>query len=654
MNRIINAGRCGKINNYKGDAAIAVKYGRKKKLHPAMAFLLVLAVLFYIPGGAMAVANVEKEENVYILLNNDGSLKNIYVVNAFDLETPGTIMDYGNYDLIRNISSTEELTVSNGQITANAPSGRFYYQGNLSKAELPWLVSISYYLDGKEISAQGLSGADGLMEIQISIRINPKAQGDFSRYYALQTSLTLDAELCKDIKAAGGAIANAGGNKMISFTMLPGNEADYKISAEVSDFHMDGMQINAMPLSMSISMPDTGVFTGRLSELSEGIAGLDNGMQGLNGGAADLKDGANKMNSGMKSMKKGMQQMTESLKALADRNPELVAGSSEILEGFTSILNGLDRFSTAASDLSEMTKGSANIRTGIEGLSLGLAGLKSSFKAYKDNLANNRLDAGKVLQSNAQMISFLSDQINVLKVKLSAETPGSDNHAALQTCIKTYEQMYQLLQGNNAVISADRDFMAQLETGVGSITDGSSVLCDNYIRFDTGIQAVPSMLNGLPQSIAQLKDALAALSGGYEKLHYGIKAYTEGTAEISKGCRSLNEGFSSLAMGSDSLYDGISEFYEGVQQLAKGTGQLRNETSSMDSEIERAIEEILETFTGGDFDTVSFVSPLNTGVKSVQFVMQTQGIEKIKQPVAVKKENVKSNLWKRLLALFGL
>lgn len=68
-------------------------------------------------------------------------------------------------------------------------------------------------------------------------------------------------------------------------------------------------------------------------------------------------------------------------------------------------------------------------------------------------------------------------------------------------------------------------------------------------------------------------------------------------------------------------------FYDATGTLKDGTGQLRNETDGMDTEISDKIDEMLASFTGEDFEAVSFVSDKNTNIESVQFVIQTEAVE---------------------------
>ena len=62
------------------------------------AFLTAVLVITLLPVSVFAAQeNTPKEEVVYINLNADGSVKEINVVNIFDLDKDGQIIDYGKY-----------------------------------------------------------------------------------------------------------------------------------------------------------------------------------------------------------------------------------------------------------------------------------------------------------------------------------------------------------------------------------------------------------------------------------------------------------------------------------------------------------------------------------------------------------------------------
>lgn len=460
---------------------------------------LLIVMMLSLPVSAAQVDNsIVKEENIYASLESDGSLENAYVVNCFILEKPGRIEDYGEYETVVNLTTTEALQANEGKVSTNAPAGRFYYQGNISNIELPWLIKIKYLLEGKEVDAAELSGAEGSLQIQIEIRKNPNGQGSFADHYTVQTTITLDGGLCSEIEAKGAAIANAGGNKVISFTMLPGGEADYTISAIVSDFKMEGIQISALPVSMNIEMPDTSLFSDELSQLTQGIAQLDDGAKELDLGTKELSDGAEQLKNGMKKLQPGITGISEGMQALDAQGASLTNGYEELLMGLVTISNSL------------------------------------------------------------------------------------------------------------------------------------------------------------PEQMAELKGALNQITESYKALNSGLQAYTGGLSQISSNSAMLNEGYSGLIQAVGALSSGISGLSNGTGRLAEGTGQLRKGTSSIDSEVDAAVDKLLESFTGGDFEQASYMSSKNKDVDYVQFIMMTDGVDELVHEAPEKVEEKRLTFWDRLLALFGL
>ena len=463
--------------------------------------VLLTAMLSMSPATVLAKQaeseTVLKEENIYAKLGSDGSFKDAYVVNSFTLAVPSLIKDYGEYDTVRNLTTTDKLEIEEGKVTISAPAGQFYYQGNTKGLQLPWVVTVSYLLDGKEISAEKLSGADGSLQIRIGIRKNPAAKGDFYKHYAVQTSVTLDNEVAAEIIAEGATIANAGGSKVITWTMLPGSEANYAISATVAGFHMDGIQLSAVPFSMDIEMPDMGIFTDKLSKLTDGIEKLNNGATDLKVGAEDLKNGSEELKNGMQAIQPGISGISEGLQMLTGQNASLTGGSQEFMMGLT-------------------------------------------------------------------------------------------------------------------------------------------VLRDS-----------------LPEQMAELKGALTQLITSYELLNRGLQAYTEAVAELGRNSVAVKEGYAAIVKGAQSLYSGISKYSEGAGQLAGGIAQLKEGTTSIDSEVDAAVGELIDSFTGGEFEPVSFISAENTDVVAVQFILLTDGIDEPDPEAPEKIVEKKLTFWERLLALFG-
>lgn len=85
------------------------------------------------------------------------------------------------------------------KLTASAD--RVYYQGKLKNTSIPWDISIRYFIDGREYSAEEIAGKSGALEIRFKIEKNESFGGTFWDDYALQASFTLDTEKCANITA---------------------------------------------------------------------------------------------------------------------------------------------------------------------------------------------------------------------------------------------------------------------------------------------------------------------------------------------------------------------------------------------------------------------------------------------------------------------
>ncbi len=237
------------------------KNGKKyavKTAAGAMAAGILVSGMLMTPGTtakAASEAEYTKNENVYVRMAPDGTVNGTYLVNSFTVTKDGDITDFGEYDKIQNLTNLETIEQDKDEQTFTADKGKFYYQGDIEKAELPWTFDITYTLDGTEVDETELAGAEGDLEILMQIRKNPAvADETFWNGYLLQVTTTLDSAFCEDIQAKGASISDAGANEQITWVVNPGTEADLKITASVKDFEMDDISIaGAAATDLSVS-----------------------------------------------------------------------------------------------------------------------------------------------------------------------------------------------------------------------------------------------------------------------------------------------------------------------------------------------------------------------------------------------------------------
>ena len=621
-----------------------------------------------------ATKSSEKEEVIYANLTSSGDIEKIYAVNIFEDKD---IVDYGVYETVKNMNTMDKINYSNGKVTIQNSEDKLYYQGIMKQnTEMPWTIKVRYKLDGVEYAPSELAGKSGKLEISISIKENKNCKKNFFENYALQTVVQLDTNLCENIKSDEATMANVGGLKQLTYTILPGNEKDIKITSDVTDFEMSEIQVNGINLNLGLDKDsiDTSSLTGELDKLKDAVNDLDDGANELNDGAKKLDDGAVTLTDGIKTIQEGLDQLNS-------KSSSLTSGSSEVLSALKTIQSSLNNVSTSSKDLKQLSSASTSIKSGIDSLVKGLKTVDSSIDTYNSSLKKAGLNsASELAQKNKQAISALG--ITSTQRKLySAYTSGGSQAVSAELAklaqagdseaVELYKQVSagntdavtQYVQAAGKLISvetllkADASYIegssklingidAQMSTSSSQTTlmSGAVSLQTNYKKFDASIQDLVSSLNNLMANMTQLKSGINKLTDNYATLDSGIKEYTSAVNKITNGYSKVYEGALDLVSGTHSLYKGTTE-------LTDGTGEFKGETSDLDSKVDDEVDSMIDNFAGGDFEVESFVSDKNTDVDSVQFVIKTEAIKK--EEVKVEEEKTEElNFWQKLLNLF--
>ena len=648
----------------------------KKVIAIVMSGLICSSSLFSTTALAASKSS-EKEEVIYVNLDDTGNINKIYAVNIFKDKA---ITDYGVYSEVKNMNTSDKINYSNGVVTINNSSDKLYYEGIMhNDTQIPWDISIKYTLDGKEYSADEIAGKSGKLKINISLKENKKAKDGFFDNYALQTIVNLDTNLCRNIVSEGATTANVGGSKQLSYTILPGKEKNITISTDVVDFEMQSIAINGIKLNLGIDTDsiDTSELTDKLSELQDAVSELDNG-------ANDLSDGADELNDGAKTLSDGINTIQDALDQLDSKSSDLTSGSDEVYEALKTIQSSLENVSVSSNDLKNLSEASTSIQSGIDNLVGGLNTVDSSIDSYYSELSKAGLSSASDLAAkNNQAISNLKIT-NTQRVLYSAYVSGGEsgvtkklsdlvqsgdveasalyaqvsagNTSAVTNYITqagTLISIETLLKANTAYIQGSDELIKGIDSSLDSssssenLMTGALKLQSSCKEFDANIQNLVSSLSNLMTNMTTLKGGIDKLATNYGTLDSGINEYTGAVSQI-------NQGYAQICEGALSLVEGTSTLYDGTKTLTDGTGEFKDETSNIDGEIDDKMNSMVDEFTGSDFKVKSFVSDKNTDVDSVQFVIKTPAIEDKKEEV--EEEITQENLtaWQKILRLFNL
>ena len=490
---------------------------------------------------AFAAASAAKEEVIYANLTASGAVTGVYAVNSFSVQAGDTVADHGSYTAVRNMTTSDAVEQSGDTVTVHVTEdGKLYYEGTMDVATaLPWVVKLTYTLDGAEIRPDELGGKSGALSIRLQVSRNPDCTGSFFDDYALQVTMSLDTGLARNIEAPGATVANVGSKKQLSYILLPGADSDVTVTADVTDFAMDAVSLNGVRLNLNLDLGDMDL-TGMLEQLQSGSVQLDDGANALADGIAQVQAGIDTLNG---------------------NSGALTGGSARVRAALTQMQTALNGISASTDELNTLLDASTQIRDGIARLDEGAAQLEQqvSFEAYK---------AIQQLQGMVWMMPQLKDVI-------------------------------LLLQGSTANIDAMQTYLDTVNGGIAQLHEGSSTLNGSYGEFDAGVRQLAGVLTGMLGNLSVLTDGVNQLAAQYVQLDDGLNAYTDGVAQLKAGAAQLAEGASQLTGGTGELRSSVSGIDMGAQldsllNSLSGGGEVQSFTSAENTEV-GAVQFALQT-----------------------------------------------------------
>ncbi|MBA4601751.1 YhgE/Pip domain-containing protein [Thermoactinomyces mirandus] len=561
-----------------------------------------------------------KDEVVYAKLNANGKSQEIYVVNILDVEKAGKIIDYGPYTSLKNLTDLSRIEQKNNRVEFTAPQGKFYYQGKMVKNSLPWDISVSYLLDGKEMTPEEIAGKDGHVQIRIATSANEKADPTFIKNYLLQISLSLDLERYSNIQAPDGMLANAGKNKQITFTVMPEEEKEMILEADAVDFELEGINITAIPPSLPVDAPD-------ISKMTGGMKALTSAIGEANKGVGQLKNGVAELNNGVKNLRNGSEAYKDGISAIDASSSKLVNASRSIEQALETLNRSLSNNpgEIGLGDLKKLKDGLSQIANGLEKAAQGL-----------DILKENHATAYSAL--NKAMKGIPDYKISEEEIRQLYKS-GAD-HAVLDQLVETYSAA-RVAKGTYSSVKGG---FAAVDVSLGQISRSLAQMANNLDTMADGLSSAPEAVD-IADSFAKLQKGIATLSSNYKAFHSGLVDYTAGVSQLSSSYKEMHNGVEDLSKGTGKLENGASK-------LHNGTSELYASTSDLPGQMKQEVDQLMADYDKSDFEAVSFVSPGNKNISSVQFVFKTESIKQEKPEETEKPAQERKGVWARLKDLF--
>ena len=463
---------------------------------------------------AAQTANTQKEEVIYGNLAADGSVTEVNAVNIFDLSEKTRVVDYGNYESVRNMTTTDKISQKDGKVAVTAGKGRLYYEGSMKTTKLPWDVSITYYLDGTRVDADKLAGKSGTLRIHTEISQNTDCDASFYDGFALQATYSFDAAKCLNFKTDGATEANVGGQKQFTYTILPGKGAQLDLTADVTDFEMDAIQINGVRMDMDLDV-DTSSFDDKISQITDAVASADDGAGSLSDGASALHEAT------------GM---------LADKTGDLAAGNSQLSSGAVDLSGGLSDLSGKGSELNAGAEATyeklcQSAQTQINAMlsAAGMPGISLTPSTYAKTLTALSAQLSAAGQSEAasqvQQVKASLDQYGTFCSGLKSYTAGVDSAASgaadLQKNLETLQSGISSLQTGAKQLD---QAAGKLATGAAQLKSGTSQFRQKTSGLDAQVSdVVDEMVSSVTGRDVAVKSFVSSKNTEIESVQFVLK-----------------------------------------------------------------------------------------------------------------------------------
>lgn len=579
--------------------------------------------------------DVTKDETVYVLAGADGSVQKIIVSDWLqNVSGDAQISDFSELTDVENVKGDEVYTMSGENLRVwDAAGNDIYYRGNIDK-EVPVKVSVSYRLDGKNISPAELAGKSGKVSIRFDYKNNLYEMTDIDGKqekiyvpFVMLTGMMLDDEVFSNVEVTNGKIVNDGNRTVVMGIAFPGLQGNLNMDAEKFEFP-DYVEITAdvrnFEMTNTVTVAMNEIFSGLsledadfTEELSDSLGELTDAMEQLMDGSSKIYDGLCTLLDKSGELIDGISKLTEGAEALKNGAVELDSGAAQLQAGAGELKSGLDSIAANNSSLTggaaqvfQTLLSTANAQIAAAGLNLpeltidnygevldsAIASLDEN-AVYSQALATvtNAVEGNRPLiqekvteavrsQVAAQVQAVVQEQVT--EQVIAAATGGTMTKESYEQAVanglvdeNTQEAVTNAIAENmaaeetQALIAAKTEEQMQDPSIQNTIAENVEQQVAQAVSDNMASADVQNRLHAASEGVKSLVSLKASLDG-YNTFYRGLLTYTGGVASAANGAGRLVEGAASLKAGTEKLCSGTEELYGGALQLKKGAPAL--------------------------------------------------------------------------------
>ena len=546
----------------------------------------------------------DKSETVRIKADPYGNKKEVTVETTLKaLKEGDTIEDFTTLTDIKNKEGDEEYTLSeDGTIIWQNKGSDIKYRGKTDK-ELPITVKVTYYLDGKQVTAQEIAGKAGNVKIRFDYQNNTAAyftedgvKTKATVPFAAISAVFLDGEKFANVDVENGKAVKADGSVVAMGYALPGlsrglNLKGYEPTKEID--LPEYVEISAYTTDFQIEYTAT-VFTNGLfediknSDLKD-IDDLRTDLDDMQQGVDKMSDAGGKLSDGFAEFKKYLKEYTDNVDLLSKWSGS-VARALSASRGLEAGLTDLSRNVTAlngeisALDIPSLDRESQNavndisaqlpaLKTDIDNLNGKISAL-TAFKTELENRVNTlngiSYDGTKTAIKNAFSAAIGDSVDESTKQRILNAVDYDGCLADIKTQIRDLQTMFNdVLQKYPREIDTD---LRNMQTAVDRIKSAYEKL--ENTDFNTTLAGCKTKTADILAETAAAKAQAEGINAGFAAISQSAPAAKVLSEKLPRASTALTKSADTVESAINEFKNAINEFKEeSVKEIAKIGGE---------------------------------------------------------------------------------
>lgn len=586
-----------------------------------------------------------KDESVYVNADASGKVKKTTVTEWLKNTEKGSVDDETVLEDVENVKGNEKYKEeSDDSIVWESKGKDIYYQGTTDE-ELPVNMSITYKLDGKEISPKDLAGKSGKLEMTINYENKSKQNVDVDGQqtemytpFTLATAMMLPTDEYTNVTIDNGKIVSDGDKNIVVGVAFPGLSED--LGLDSSNLDVD------IPSSVTITADVTDVSVGATYTMASANLLDSIGLDDVDS-FDDLDDSINKLEDATNQLVDGSKELAEGTNTLNGKSGELISGVDKLADGVTAYTDGVAGVADGANAInsnmalvkngvSAAVEGTGKLAAGVSGVQSGLNTVASGINTAIDNL-NKSSENIKGLANQTALTDKEKQQI-VSNVSAGLDQAGlsKEQKDAVDTAIASAVNAASD-ETNKKVAYAANEYSEGMSGAASQLSAASSALttvdpANPTATVAGGVAAVSAGIDELQTKLGTGTADQPGLTTGVEALASGVSQLADGANELNQKSSTLNSGMSTLKNGGEQLVSGVGVLASGADTLASGIAEYKSE----------AIDKLADAF-GGDISKVTSridaMKELSANYKSyagikdgmngsTKFIIETEAVSK--------------------------